>query len=77
VFAPGGADTLWVRVSDGTQWSPWSQSFSALAAPEVVAAFAVDVALPPLPLEPPVPPPALLEALAGPVPAAAVVARAI
>jgi hypothetical protein len=26
-----GADTLWVRVSDGTQWSPWSQSFTVTA----------------------------------------------
>jgi hypothetical protein len=23
-----GPDTVWVRVSDGTQWSPWSQSFT-------------------------------------------------
>jgi hypothetical protein len=23
-----GADTLWVRVSEGGQWSPWSQSFT-------------------------------------------------
>jgi hypothetical protein len=23
-----GTDTLWVRVSDGAQWSPWSQSFT-------------------------------------------------
>jgi hypothetical protein len=26
-----GTDTLWVRVSDGTQWSPWSQSFTVTA----------------------------------------------
>jgi hypothetical protein len=26
-----GTDTLWVRVSDDTQWSPWSQSFTVTA----------------------------------------------
>ena len=26
-----GADTLWVRVSDGPQWSPWSQGFTVTA----------------------------------------------
>jgi hypothetical protein len=26
-----GTDTLWVRVSDGSQWSPWSQSFTVTA----------------------------------------------
>ena len=26
-----GADTLWVRVSDGSKWSPWSQSFTVTA----------------------------------------------
>jgi hypothetical protein len=26
-----GADTLWVRVSDGAQWSPWSQAFTVTA----------------------------------------------
>jgi hypothetical protein len=26
-----GADTLWVRVSDGSEWSPWSQNFTATA----------------------------------------------
>jgi hypothetical protein len=26
-----GADTLWVRVSDGDQWSAWSQSFTVTA----------------------------------------------
>jgi hypothetical protein len=26
-----GTDTLWVRVSDGAQWSPWSQSFTVTA----------------------------------------------
>ena len=26
-----GADTLWVRVTDGTEWSPWSQAFTVTA----------------------------------------------
>src|SRR6516164_10823113 len=26
-----GTDTLWVRVSDGKEWSPWSQSFTVTA----------------------------------------------
>jgi hypothetical protein len=26
-----GSDTLWVRISDGSQWSPWSQSFTVTA----------------------------------------------
>jgi hypothetical protein len=26
-----GADTLWVRVNDGTQWSNWSSSFTVMA----------------------------------------------
>jgi hypothetical protein len=26
-----GADTLWVRANDGTQWSPWSNSFTVTA----------------------------------------------
>src|ERR1700730_2250598 len=26
-----GADTLWVRANDGTQWSAWSQSFTVTA----------------------------------------------
>jgi hypothetical protein len=26
-----GTDTLWVRVSDGAHWSPWSQSFTVTA----------------------------------------------
>ena len=26
-----GTDTLWVRVSDGNEWSPWSQSFTVTA----------------------------------------------
>ena len=26
-----GSDTLWVRVSDGDQWSPWAQSFTVTA----------------------------------------------
>jgi hypothetical protein len=26
-----GADTLWVRVSDGSEWSPWSQSVTVTA----------------------------------------------
>ena len=26
-----GTDTLWVRVSDGDQWSPWSQNFTVTA----------------------------------------------
>jgi hypothetical protein len=26
-----GTDTLWVRVSDGSQWSPWSQSLTVTA----------------------------------------------
>jgi Ca2+-binding RTX toxin-like protein len=26
-----GADTLWVRANDGTQWSPWSSSFMVTA----------------------------------------------
>jgi hypothetical protein len=26
-----GADTLWVRANDGTQWSSWSNSFSVMA----------------------------------------------
>jgi hypothetical protein len=26
-----GADTLWVRVSDGNEWSHWSQSFAVTA----------------------------------------------
>jgi hypothetical protein len=26
-----GADTLWVRANDGTQWSPWSSSFTVTA----------------------------------------------
>jgi probable HAF family extracellular repeat protein len=26
-----GADTLWVRANDGTQWSPWSSSFAVTA----------------------------------------------
>ena len=27
-MAGSGSDTLWVRASDGAQWSPWSQSFT-------------------------------------------------
>ena len=31
-YQPGtGADTLWVRANDGTQWSAWSQAFTVTA----------------------------------------------
>jgi hypothetical protein len=41
-----GTDTLWVRVSDGAQWSPWSQSFTVTAPVDtgpVVAPIATNV----------------------------------
>jgi probable HAF family extracellular repeat protein len=32
--AGSGSDTLWVRVSEGGEWSAWSQSFTVAAPPE-------------------------------------------
>jgi hypothetical protein len=33
-FSGSGTDTLWVRVNEGGQWSPWSQSFTVTGPPD-------------------------------------------
>jgi len=39
-----GADTLWVRVNEGGQWSPWSQSFTVSDPPTIGAGETLELA---------------------------------
>src|SRR5205807_2256602 len=39
-----GADMLWVRVSDGAQWGPWSQSFTVSDPPTIGAGETLELA---------------------------------
>jgi hypothetical protein len=39
-----GMDTLWVRVGDGSQWSPWSASFTVSDPPTVAAGGTLELA---------------------------------